>query len=259
MRTVESILADWREWDTPWSNPPKILRELVGGTTNQSYLIAVDGGRWVLRLNTCKSLKLAVDRTREEIIVKRAAAAGIAPKVGYCSIKAGVLITEFIGGVHWDKKKLVDPEHLSQLLNLLRSVHSLDIDTPAINYFTYAEQYWAALNAEKINIPPALQSERSLILDQREYDPLNPGITHLCHHDLSPSNIIEHEGRLYLLDWEYAARGSRTFDYAGFLTEWGIPIERLQKHEDLDPASIRLAARLYQYICRLWILLNAPQ
>ncbi|HCU91146.1 MAG TPA: hypothetical protein DGR97_14440 [Gammaproteobacteria bacterium] len=259
MRNVDRILADWQEWDTPWSNPPKILRALIGGSTNESYLIAVDGGRWVLRLNTCKSSKLAVDRAREETIVKHAAAAGIAPTVGYCSVQAGVLITEFVDGVHWDKKTITDPGNLSQLINLLQSVHTLDVDTPAINYFMYAEQYWAALNAEKIKIPQRLQHERSFIMGHREYDFLNSQGTHLCHHDLSPSNIIQHQDRLYLLDWEYAARGSRTFDYAGFLTEWEISIDQIQKYESLDPESIRLAARLYRYICQLWRLLNASR
>ena len=256
VRCVEDILPHWQEWDVPWSTPPRVVRELAGGSTNQSYLITAGNGQWVLRLNADKAATLGVDRKREAAIISRAAAAGIAPAVAYCSIDAGILITEFIDGQHWDAQALDDPERLTQLLDLVRSVHTLDIDTPPIDYVAHAERYWAALDAAKINIPLTLHHEREVLMEQREYNLLSTQFTHLCHHDLSPSNIIDRNGRLYLLDWEYAARGSRAFDYASLAIEWNLPVERLQKHVNIELAKASVAARQYQYICRLWVFLN---
>ncbi len=259
VRRVEDILQRWHEWDVPWCSPPTVVRELTGGSTNQSYLITADNKQWALRLNADNAATIGVDRTCEAQIIERAAAAKIAPPVVYCSVESGVLISEFIEGRHWKATTLDDSEHLRQLLDLVRAVHNLAVEAPAIDYFAHAEHYWATLDAAEVKIPLTLHHEREILLEQRGSHPLNRHSTHLCHHDLSPSNVIDHNGRLYLLDWEYAARGSRTFDYACLATEWNIPLKRLQEHANIDLAKVSDAVRLYRYICRLWELLNQPR
>ena len=256
MRKVEDILLEWRHWNVGWSCPPRIERELAGGKTNQSYLITADNRRWVLRLNAFDATDFGIDRTREAAVIQCAVVADLAPAVAYCSPEDGILITEFIDGEHWQPQTLDNPEHLAQLLNLVRSVHSLDVDTATIDYFAHGEHYFAQLTAAKIKVPLTLHHERDQLLEQRERNPWRNQIAHLCHHDISPTNVIEFDGRLTLIDWEYAARGSRAFDYAGLATEWNLPLERLQTELGIGFTELSNAARLYQYICRLWALLT---
>lgn len=254
MRNVEDTLRCWQQWDVPWSSPPRLERELVGGSTNQSYLITADDRQWVLRLNAEGPINYGIDRKHEAAVIARASAAGVAPAIAYCSIERGVLVTEFIDGQHWQPQALSDSEHLTRLLRLVRSVHTLEIDIPAIDYYAHAERYWTELIAAKVDIPPLLRREREQLLEQQALNPVTTHITHLCHHDLSPSNIVDRNGLLYLLDWEYAAHGSRAFDYACIATEWDISIGHLKKHVDIGLEELGAAVNLYRYICRLWQL-----
>ncbi len=256
MPNVEDVLRDWQEWDIGWPDRPSVERELPGGHTNQSFLISADEQLWVLRLNGQHSNTLGIDRTREAAIVEHAAAAGIAPAIAYCSPERGLLVTEFIDGRHWHADTLVDPERLACLLDLVKRVHMLKVDLAPIDYFVHAEFYWTRITEGQRGIPDSLRRERDLMLKHCELKCARNTHTQICHHDLNPANIIDQNGRLYLLDWEYAACGSPAFDYAAISTEWGVPIERLHGYVGIDSATLNDAARLYQYICRLWALLN---
>ena len=41
----------------------------------------------------------------------------------------------------------------------------------------------------------------------------------LCHNDLHHLNIIDHDGRLWLVDWEYGGRGDPLFDLASCICQ----------------------------------------
>jgi thiamine kinase len=256
MGEIDQVLQGWQGWNVPWTKPPCLERELAGGSTNRNYLIRADERLWVLRINGRNSKTIGIDRRRESAIVKCAAAAGIAPAIAYCSPESGLLITEFIDGRHWETDELDDPERLGRLLDLVTRIHELEVEATPIDYYAHAERYWVQLVSARFDVPDTLRRERETLLEQLITNHSDKPYTHLCHHDLNPSNIIDQNGRLYLLDWEYAAYGSPAFDYASIGAEWGVPIERLPRYVGIDAGALNDAARLYQYICRLWALLN---
>ena len=72
----------------------------------------------------------------------------------------------------------------------------------------------------------------------------------LCHHDPLPANIIDAGGRLYMIDWEYAGRGCRGFDYAALSAE--CLLSRQQWQSSGVQCDQGLAGEVYQYLCLLW-------
>ena len=192
----------------------------------------------------------------EKIALAKAGEAGIAPRVAFQSLSKGILITEFIDGRHWTPSTLDDSSNLDALVKLVKRVHELDSRLPVTNYYQHAENYWNQLIHRGCDIPASLRKMRTRIIDQCSAEG-NVGMRSvLCHRDVSPTNVIERDGRLYLLDWEYATRGASEFDFASIQFEWNVPTERLIVAADLCRSRLRLAAELYEYTCHLWELLN---
>ena len=46
------------------------------------------------------------------------------------------------------------------------------------------------------------------------------------------------------------------YDYAAIASEWDVPLTTLQEYADIDLQDLNVAANLYRYICRLWLLLS---
>ena len=76
--------------------------------------------------------------------------------------------------------------------------------------------------------------------------------TGLCHHDPVVSNVISSDGRLYLLDWEYAAPGFIAMDYAALSIDWHIADAIIVERTGIDTTVLDIAKQLYGYICQLW-------
>jgi thiamine kinase-like enzyme len=74
----------------------------------------------------------------------------------------------------------------------------------------------------------------------------------VCHHDPVRSNFVSRADRLYLLDWEYAARGFIAMDYAALSVEWKLDCGEILGRVPLEPAVLDKAKTLYLYLCRLW-------
>ncbi len=249
----EHPLQNWEDWGLPFSQTPDLIRELTAGFTNRNYVIEADSQLWVLRINADNSHELGIDRQREKLILEAASTAGLAPQVLDCSVEHGILVTEFIGGPHWQTSELSDPVKLSLLLDNLARVHLLPVTTPRFDYQAHAENYWRLLVEKKIRVTDELCRRREKILLLIDAIPVSNVI---CHHDPNPKNVIEHSGKLCFLDWEYAAPAWPAFDYAALAREWDIPPEQLVLPDAVDNDEIQQALELYNYLCDLWSLLQ---
>ena len=249
----EDPLQDWHEWNLPINRKPVLRRQLNTGRTNKTYLIEIDKTLGVLRINASNSGVLGIDRQRELNILESASAAGLAPEILYCSTDHGVMISEFIDGQHWQACVLDTPEKLSLLLETLHRIHTLKVSTSTFNYQQHELNYWRQLENGNISIPDDLCKQREKLLPLLARIPASNVI---CHHDPNPQNIVVHAGRLYFLDWEYAAPGWPAFDYAALSVEWNIPVDKLVLRNGLDIDEIKEAIDLYVYLCDLWSYLQ---
>jgi thiamine kinase-like enzyme len=83
----------------------------------------------------------------------------------------------------------------------------------------------------------------------------------LCHSDLHALNVIEQNGALILLDWEYAHVADPLWDLAGWSANNDLAAEMqwraLSEYGAGSPAAadwrrLRLTLWLYDYVCLLW-------
>ena len=249
-------LLSWQDLGLPFKDKPKLLRPISIGRTNRSYLVEASGRLYVLRINAPNSHILGIDRQREKTLVELASKYGIGPQVHFCSIEHGVLLTEFIEGRHWQPGDLKDPEKLDLLTRSMEVLHSLPVTPLKFQYRLHAEHYWEQLLSHKPEQANTLSGARDRVLGILDETPAR---TCICHHDPIPANIVESAGKLFFLDWEYAAPGWSAFDYAAISVEWCVELEDLKLPAYISVEECLKAKELYCYLCRLWEHLQGNQ
>ncbi|MCK9563419.1 MAG: phosphotransferase family protein [Bacteroidales bacterium] len=233
-------LDSWRHWAVALAGRPRVLGPAGAGLTNSSWLIASGSDRAVVRLNSPIGERLGVDRHREARVLDALAHTGITPPVWHNDPDKGFLVTAFIPGRVWGPGDLANTAQRRRLGELVDRYQRIETGLPARDYTAYLDNYWHQLQRRDVAVPESLAGRywhcRGELANWRAA--CEPAL--LTHHDLTPANIIDHEGRLYLLDWEYAAPGCGHID-------------RLAMGETDCPAEVQELAAL---INDLWLLVR---
>jgi len=209
--TPNHCLKDWPRWSPHLKTPPKIKNPLPQGRTNRSYLLTSSLGPLVLRIHPPNDQALGIDRHREAQILRRLAPTKIAPILLYQDPNHRYQICHYLPGTPWQDQDLKTPTQRRRLTALIRRYQKIDLDLPPFNYLDHLQNYWHQANARH-KIDPQTQAAWQAFTPRLAA--LQAQITHpvLCHHDLTPANILETPHGLRILDWEYAAPGHPNFD-----------------------------------------------
>lgn len=210
---LEAALDTWRSWNLSLTGRPRVMAPVPGGRTNVSYQLEAPGLPYelLLRLNNPRGGTLGIQRNQEKRILETVAAAGLTRGALYWSADYRFTVFRHIDARTWSAKDLQNPHQRHRLLDMLARVHQLRPETPTRRYQDYLNHYWQQLKAAGV-IDPELAGEweafwpRLVAFDRSGWEPV------LTHHDLIPENILETDGRLYLIDWEYAAVGHPDID-----------------------------------------------
>jgi thiamine kinase-like enzyme len=203
-----------------WSGPIEIT-PLPGGITNQNYLVRDGTARYVARL--CRPLPLlGIDRRNEVACQEAAARLGLGPELVHRD--DGILVSRYLPGRTLAADDLREPAMIGRVARLLRRLHDADgTITGHFLYFcpfqtirTYATTAMSLGARLPTNLSALLEDARVL---SRRVGPFRPT---LCHNDLLPANLIDVDGRLWLVDWEYAGMGHPLFDLAGVSVNAGL-------------------------------------
>jgi len=244
-------LSSWRQWQCELRSRPVIVRQLTGGKTNQSYLLESADLKLVMRLNAPADALPGVDRASEALIWQEASNAGFAPPLLHVDQQSGFLITEYMDGGFLDHAN-IDDLVIDRLVSLLATVHELDINVPVLNYAVHIEKFWQLIESRPYRENVPLLQRREPMRELVEDFMASATDIGLCHHDPVTSNVVRKDTHLYLLDWEYAARGPVAMDYAALSVEWNIGSAEIVDRVALEPALLETAKTVYQYLCQLW-------
>jgi thiamine kinase len=103
------------------------IERLGGGTVNEVYRVDSAAGRFVLRLDGAAWRRPGVDRARELLLHRAAAAAGLAPAlVDAAPESQGLLIMEYLDGRTWGSSDYEDVHALRRLAALSAELHTAD-------------------------------------------------------------------------------------------------------------------------------------
>jgi thiamine kinase-like enzyme len=184
-------------------------RELDGGITNRNFRVTLGDDDYVLRRPGKDTELLGIDRGAERIANEAAATLGIAPAV--VATLDDCLVTRFV-----DCRSLSADElaaDVEQIARSLRRFHDCGVRLPARfdvpkllgDYAATVRSRGAALPQEYAETQRVAARIGAVLASDRPQP---------CHNDLLAGNVIRSlgDGRLMLVDWEYAGMGDARFD-----------------------------------------------
>ncbi len=183
--------------------------ELGGGITNRNFRVTLGDGDYVVRLPGKDTELLGIDREAERLATDAAAQLGIAPAVA--ATLDDCLVTRFVSCSTLDASEVAN--EVEQLARDLRAFHDCDVHLPTRFYVPALLGDYAAIVQARTGALPAAYAETVRVAERIcaavKLDRARP-----CHNDLLAGNVIraQDDGRLMLVDWEYAGMGDARFD-----------------------------------------------
>lgn len=174
------------------------------------------------------SLEHGVMRFNELSACRAAHAAGVAPAVRY--FQKGALVQDYIPADPLSEEEIQQPEMLELIAALLGKVHrdaTQLIRGPVLAFWVFhiLRDYTETLRLLDSDHIPKLDD---LMQKAQKLEAVVGKVQLvLCHNDLLPANILNEDGRLWLVDWEYAGMNSPLFDLGGLATNASLS-ENLQ-------------------------------
>ena len=236
------------------------VERIEHGLTNENWIARGPRESVVVRLNSPKADELGIERHHEAKVLEIATQAGVGPRVLKYDFDEDALITELLPGSPWSIEYARSHTGIARLAELMREVHALPIydGIKRVDALAVVERYWATLErAGQLALAGSSEQRATArILGLRLREEVRP---RLCHNDVHHLNLMD-DGRVRLLDWEYAGLGDPYFDLAGICCYHEYDEEQceaLLKHylgrSDVK-GSVRLKAAcwMFNYIRALW-------
>ena len=207
-----------------WPGRAAAIEVLGGGITNRNFKVDVAGGEYVLRIGGHDTELLGIDRAAEHAANVLAADLGIAPEVIAFVEPEGYLVTRYITGTLVSAERMRDREMILNVVRTLRRVHNSGSIASRFDPFRVVEAYCSTATAHGISVPKAYDRAKPIADMIERLRPPHPTV--FCHNDLLNANFIADEnGRIWIVDWEYAGMGDRFFDLANFSVNHGLDEE----------------------------------
>lgn len=193
------------------------VERLDGGASNENFLVHLAGAVGVLRLAASVELsdRFNLDRWRGYAAHRAAEAVGVAPALLAVSLPSGHSLVEFIDGEVLEPSAMTAGTNLEDSVRALQRVHRLDIDCGDFDALVEVERFAAIARAENLWLPDDIEDLLQLArrIGEAFQSARIPAL--LCHNDVQIANLIRSsDGRLRIIDWEYAGRGNPYFDLA---------------------------------------------
>ncbi|QUS57737.1 choline/ethanolamine kinase family protein [Pseudovibrio brasiliensis] len=226
--TLTKELAVTKALELPFWKAPSNAEILGGGITNFNVKITDESRTYVVRLGE-DIVEHGVMRFNELSACRAAHAAGVAPAVRY--FQKGALVQDYIPAEPLSEEEIQQPEMLELIVALLGKVHrdaTQLIRGPVLAFWVFhiLRDYTETLRLLDSDHIPKLDD----LMQKAQKLEAAVGKVQLvlCHNDLLPANILNENGRLWLVDWEYAGMNSPLFDLGGLATNASLT-ENLQK------------------------------
>jgi thiamine kinase-like enzyme len=228
------------------------LERFDGALTNVCYKVTTGNTAYMLRL-AGEGTSDYIDRTAEEHNARVAAAAGVSAEVVYFDARDGTMVTQFIKGVSMNAGKGFDrdPGTPVRAALALERVHSLGrAFRSRFDVFATIEDYLGLLREHRTPLPEGYYEVEWMARTVRRTLEASPIPLVPCHNDPWLGNLIDADGRIYLIDWEYSGMNDPLWDLGDLSVEAGFGPEQDRAMMDAycgGTASPALYARLEIY------------
>ncbi|MFT5082667.1 MAG: thiamine kinase [Lentisphaeria bacterium] len=247
-----SALSQWPHWrlgpsEEKLTHAPILSCQLKGGLTNTSYLLLTPERKLKLRINSLNTRLLGIDRSLEAKIVTELAPSGICPQLLYSDPHQRYSIFEYVEGRVWGAVDFNSKQQCQRLLGLVDVFQGVKFEHTSFSYANHLNTYQGATCVGENLTHEESEQLNNFIVRFRAFES-SSWVPVLSHHDLVAENIVEHEGGLSILDWEYAALGHPDFDRKCIAAKSAL--------EKLCPNSNDIIYELMHWMNRLWEAVN---
>lgn len=241
----------------------------LGGLTNHTYHVTfADGEEYVVRIPGEGTEELIV-RSDEAISTRLACKLGVDAKLLYFG-EDGSKVTEYLkNAVTMSADSLKDPLRIAQVADVFNVMHSCGEDTGVpFEVFDMAAGYEKIIN--DMNVPmfdDYAEYKVKVMAVKQEIDKAINAKKVPCHNDPLCENWVVSEGKMYLIDWEYAGMNDGMWDVADVSIEAEFTEEQdmllLEKYLKRTPTTLDkkhfLASKLYvDFLWTLWAKTRVP-
>lgn len=182
------------------------------GMSNYTYYFEVNQNKYVIRLIGEGASKY-INYYDELNSISVVQFAGLTSELIYFDIETGTKMTKYIEGSVIDLNN--DEANIEQLISSLKKLHNINqISLPKYNLIERLNLY------ESFNDLKLIDNKYFEIKDwwinfyNKNY---RNNELHFCHNDLQDANIIQSTtGKVYFIDFEYAALNDIYYDFASF-------------------------------------------
>jgi len=243
--------------------------ERMGGLTNHTYHVTLkDGGEYVVRIPGEGTEEL-IDRRDERTSTELACRLGVDAKLLHFG-DDGSKVTEYIpGAVTMSATTLHEEKNIVRMAEIYRMMHTCGVDTGVpFEVFDMAAGYEKIICDMKVPMFSDYEEQKAKVMKIKEQiDRLVNAPKVPCHNDPLCENWVEGEGRLYLIDWEYAGMNDGMWDVADVSIEAGFDGEHdqrllrayLKREPTLVDQKHFLANKIYvDYLWTLWAKARVP-
>ncbi|NHJ84704.1 MAG: phosphotransferase [Asgard group archaeon] len=200
-----------------WINAKELTIEKTSGLTNKNYQVTVDGERFVVRISGKNAEKLGINREYEMEALRAVSEAGIGPEIVYISKPQGHLVTRWIEGHHWTADEFRRPENVLLMVETMKRYHLLDPITAKFSPFDRVESFTRTAQEFGLQLPQEFKEiDQTVQAIKNDQSRDSSNWLKFCHNDLASVNYFysEKEGKITIIDWEFAGMGDIYFDLA---------------------------------------------
>ena len=246
----------------------KIIQRM-GGLTNHTYkVVLINNEEYVVRIPGEGTEEIII-RSDEKKSTELACKIGIDTDVLYFG-EDGSKVTKYISdAITMSSELLCNEKRVQQVADTLKKLHSCEIDTGVhFEIFKMAEAYENIIFDNDVEMfHDYVEKKKEVMQIKREVDSASMTRKVPCHNDPLCENWVEGNGRMYLIDWEYAGMNDGMWDVADVSIEAGFNEEYdtklltayLERKPDIADRKKFLAYKVYvDYLWTLWAKARVP-
>ena len=243
--------------------------ERMGGLTNHTSKVTLNNGeQYVVRIPGLGTEEMIV-RSDEMTSTKLACDLDIDAKMLYFGEK-GDKVTEYIKDAQtMNSETLKNPERIRQVAEIFKKLHTCGVDTKVpFEVFEMAANYEKIICDNNVEMYYDYSEIKKIVMQiKAEIDNAVNAKKVPCHNDALCENWVIGNGRMYLIDWEYAGMNDGMWDLADVSIEAGfneeldnlLLAEYLGKQPDVANKKHFLASKIYvDYLWTLWAKTRVP-
>ncbi|HHU55453.1 MAG TPA: phosphotransferase family protein [Acholeplasmataceae bacterium] len=192
-------------------NEVEISHRLLGGMSNYTYVVKVDGEFYTYRIPGENAEKF-VDRNIEKNNLELIDSLNISNKTIYFNTETGEKIATYIDGVSLHQ---VEEYPYKKVSDILKIIHQSGLKAKNdYNPFSRLMQYEDHIIKLGFTHPIEYLQIKEKLLSYKPYLELQEKV--LCHGDSQPSNFVLSEDKLYIVDFEFTGNIDLIYDIACF-------------------------------------------